>query len=28
VTFRAPAQRLGACGLLDYAVEQYGALPG
>jgi acetamidase/formamidase len=25
VTFRAPAERLDACGLLDYAVEQYGA---
>jgi acetamidase/formamidase len=24
VTFRAPADRLEACGLLDYAVEQYG----
>jgi acetamidase/formamidase len=24
VTFRAPAQRLEACGLLRYAVEQYG----
>jgi acetamidase/formamidase len=25
VTFRAPADRLEACGLLQYAVEQYGA---
>jgi acetamidase/formamidase len=25
VTFRAPAERLEACGLLAYAVEQYGA---
>jgi formamidase len=25
VTFRAPAERLDACGLLGYAVEQYGA---
>ena len=24
VTFRAPAERLEACGLLGYAVEQYG----
>jgi formamidase len=24
VTFRAPVERLEACGLLDYAVEQYG----
>jgi acetamidase/formamidase len=24
VTFRAPVERLQACGLLDYAVEQYG----
>ena len=24
VTFRAPAERLDACGLLRYAVEQYG----
>ena len=24
VTFRAPADRLEACGLLRYAVEQYG----
>ena len=26
VTFRAPAERLEACGLLGHAVEQYGAL--
>jgi formamidase len=26
VTFRAPAERLEACGLLEYAVEQYGEL--
>jgi formamidase len=25
VTFRAPVERLEACGLLDYATEQYGA---
>jgi acetamidase/formamidase len=25
VTFRAPAERLEACGLLPYAIEQYGA---
>jgi hypothetical protein len=24
ITFRAPAERLEACGLLGYAVEQYG----
>jgi hypothetical protein len=24
VSFRAPAERLEACGLLGYAVEQYG----
>jgi acetamidase/formamidase len=28
VTFRAPVERLRARGLLDYAVEQYGAVPG
>jgi formamidase len=28
VTFRAPVERLRACGLLDYAFEQYGELPG
>ncbi len=27
VTFRAPVDRLAACGLLGYAVEQYGATP-
>ena len=27
VTFRAPAERLDACGLLGYAVEQYGESP-
>lgn len=27
VTFRAPVDRLEACGLLDYAVEQYGPTP-
>jgi formamidase len=25
VTFRAPVERLDACGLLDHAIEQYGA---
>jgi hypothetical protein len=24
VTFRAPVERLDACGLLKYAVDQYG----
>jgi len=28
VTFRAPVGRLEACGLLDYAVAQYGEVPG
>ena len=28
VTFRAPVERLRACGLLGYAVEQYGEVPG
>jgi hypothetical protein len=27
VTFRAPVTRLEACGLLDYAVAQYGEVP-
>jgi len=27
VTFRAPIERLEACGLLHYAVEQYGRVP-
>jgi formamidase len=27
VTFRAPVERLKACGLLGYAVEQYGGVP-